>query len=163
MEYFDKELPSDQEQKLMEHLKHCPACKGEFDALSSAFVEMEHMKEPAPPYLELKIMKRIKKAPRKGEIILPLVIAPLIILLALAALGLHVISQGGLSDFLAQTIRFLTISYRTFSAAIALLEQMFNSFYMRLSLTVLVILSAIFAGIYIVRNIRKAKTSFNGG
>ncbi len=163
MKHFDKDIQVKQDQQLMEHLKLCSACSNEHNALKTAFAQMREFRVEAPADMERQVMQKLKKTQKEGRLYLPFVIAPLIILLALSVLGFHLIFSYGPFHFMDQCFRLLTLTYRTFSAAIALIERLVNTFYFRHAIITLMIVCIVCAGQYIVRNCRKAKTGFNGG
>lgn len=163
MKHFDDDISPEQDHQLMIHLEHCTPCKNEFDALSSAFADMEELKVVAPPDLEQQIMKKIKKMEKERQLSLSIIIAPMLVLIALMALGILMIIQIGPLAILAQFAHFITWIYRTINGAITFSVHILNPFYIRSAVIILLIIGVICAGLYMVRNCRKAKRSINGG
>ncbi|OPX18266.1 hypothetical protein BXT86_02095 [candidate division WOR-3 bacterium 4484_100] len=64
LDYIEQELSQKEQAELMEHLKHCPECKREYEALSNLYqmLENDEVELPAPQFFE-----RLKERVRQQE------------------------------------------------------------------------------------------------
>lgn len=155
MRHFDKENPLDGDLQLKDHLSLCEPCRIQFEALKEAFSEMTEFNDQAPADMEARVMRKLKTVKREGKLFLHLAISPLIGFLFVLAYGFYRILKTGLIAFINDLLELLTIAYKTLTAIVNVMQRLFNTFYFKQIVLLVLIIGVVYVSHAIIKNLRK--------
>jgi len=128
MNRLDGEIGKRDLMMLENHLRVCPGCRRQKDALDAALRELEGSRPAAPASIERKVMDRIC-GPRRRETapLLPYAVLPAALLTGMLAILMHGLFASSPVIVIEKAVRVLDLCHKVLSALAAVLRFIINT------------------------------------